>query len=127
MTKPSSANILVIDNDEDVLRGITRRLESAGYNCQTANSGAQGLSTFSHGGIDLIITDLNMPALNGVEMIKKIRQFNDVPIIVITGFRAEYNAQINNLHGVIVMQKPFDSQHLIDLVIAQLASSRRCA
>ncbi len=124
MNAQDRPNILIIDNDEDVVRGITRRLESAGYVCQTATTGAQGLSEFSLGEIDLIITDLNMPTLDGIGLVEKIRQFSDVPVIIITGFRQEYAAKLNRLGDVTILRKPFDSQQLIDLVTAELAMGR---
>ena len=127
MSTPPQANILVIDNDEDVVRGITKRLESVGYHCQTAHTGAQGLSEFSLADIDLVITDLNMPSLDGIGLVEKIRQFSDVPVIIVTGFKQEYAAKLNRLSDVTIVRKPFDSQQLIDLVTAEIAMRPRKA
>ena len=124
MSADPQPNILVIDNDEDVVRGITKRLESLGFRCQNAHTGAQGLTEFSYGDIDLIITDLNMPALDGVTLVEKIRESSDVSIIIITGFRKEYAAQLRGLEDVTILRKPFDSQQLIDLVTTELAMGR---
>ena len=125
MSTEPQPNILIIDNDEDVVRGIARRLESQGYRCQTASTGAQGLTEFSFGDIDLIITDLNMPTLDGIGLVEKIRQSSDVPIIIITGFRKEYAARLNNLPDITLLRKPFDSQQLVDLVTTELTLGRR--
>ena len=110
MNNEPQANILIIDNDEDVVRGIARRVESHGFRCQTAGTGAQGLTEFSFGDVDLVITDLNMPALDGVGLVEKIRQSSDIPVIIITGFRKEYDARLKNLPDVTVLRKPFESQ-----------------
>lgn len=120
MSTDRKPNILIIDNDEDVVRGIARRLESQDFRCQTASTGAQGLTEFSFGDVDLIITDLNMPTLDGIGLVEKIRQSSDVPIIIITGFRKEYAARLNNLPDITILRKPFDSQQLIDLVTTEI-------
>lgn len=124
---PPVPNILIVDNDEDVVRGLSRRLESLGYRCQTARTGAQGLAEFSLGDIDLVITDLNMPVLDGVALVGKIRQSSDVPIIIITGFREEFTQHLKSLQDIVILRKPFDSQQLVDLVTTELALSRRRA
>lgn len=116
MDDKGSPTILVIDNDEDLVRAVRTRLESAGYRCLTANTGAQGLSCFSKGGIDLIITDLNMPVLDGVGLAKKIRQCSDVPIIIITGFPNEYMDRVRHFRGVTVLGKPFNASILVNLI-----------
>ena len=115
------ANILVIDNDEGMQRALRTRLESLGYACLTASNGTQGLSTFDPKSVDLVITDLNMPAMNGLGVIEQVRRRSDVPVIVITGFPGEYAGAMMKHRDVTVLAKPFDSHTLIDLVTAELA------
>jgi len=113
-------HILIIDNDNDLVRGLARRLTANGYHCQTAASGGQGLSKFFFSDVDLIITDLNMPYLDGIALIDKIRQHSDVPIVIMTGFRKDYTHHLNNLKDITIIQKPFESQQLADLVAMEL-------
>jgi len=127
MRENSSSTILIIDNDESVVKAISTRLEHLGYNCMTATTGAQGLSEFSLGGIDLVITDLNMPVLDGIEFANKIRQTSDVPVIFVTGFQKDYTQELGGLQDITILRKPFNAESLIELVTTELAlsSSRR--
>ena len=125
MSERKKSNILIIDNDEGVVRAIATRFNSLGYTCALARTGAQGLAAFGAGPIDLVITDLNMPVLDGVGFIETIRGFSDVPIIVVTGFQKEYHDQVNQLHNVSVLVKPFRTESLVDLVQDQLSLSPR--
>lgn len=127
MSKPSKPNILIIDNDEGVVKAIATRLNSLGYLCVVARTGAQGLASFGSGPIDLVITDLNMPMLDGVTFIEKIRGFSQVPIIVVTGYRKDYHDQLNQLHNVTILEKPFSTESLVDLVEVELSPSTRRA
>lgn len=120
MATDPNPSILIIDNDEDVVRGVSMRLESLGHRCRTACTGAQGLAEFTSGGADLVITDLNMPTLDGISMVEKIRATSEVPVIIMTGFRAEFAKKLAGLANVTVIRKPFDSQELVDLVTAEL-------
>lgn len=122
MTQPAST-ILIIDNDEGLLAAIATRLGSMGYHCITAVSGAQGLACFKSQPVDLIISDLNMPAGDGVTLAQSIRETSEVPIIIITGFRDEYRRSLRSISNITLMEKPFDSDQLLDLVEAELVMS----
>ena len=115
-----SPTILIIDNDEGVLSAISTRLEAIGYRCETASSGGQGLSMFDEGGVDLVITDLNMPAGDGVALASAIRARNSTPIIVVTGFHSEYSRELRSVEGLSILQKPFRTDELVELVEAEL-------
>lgn len=125
MNAPPLANILVIDNDEGLQRALATRLRAIGYRCLTACNGAQGLSELSLGDVDLVITDLNMPAMDGLEVIRRVRQQYRVPVIVVTGFPGDYHASLIHYPDVAVLTKPFSTHQLIDLVIAELAMHPR--
>lgn len=117
------ARILIIDNDDGVVAALSARLEVLGYTTITATTGAQGLSEFNEQAVDLVITDVNMPGGDGVQLAESIRQRSDVPIIFITGFHRDFRDGLSRIRNVTVMQKPFDSADLIDLVEAELVMS----
>jgi len=121
MKKKALPRILVIDNDEGLTQAVSTRLNNNGYECITASNGEEGLSTYTLGEIDMVITDLNMPSLNGVELIDRIRSSSAVPIIVMTGFFDEYKRKLRKVPNVSVLQKPFESQVLLDLVQTEMA------
>ncbi len=117
--------ILIIDNDEGMTTALAARLEHAGYCCDTASCGAQGLARFKAGDVDLVITDLNMPAGDGVALCHTLRRTSDVPIIIITGFQAEYRRELRGIRHTTVVRKPFDSAQLLELIEADLIMSGR--
>ena len=110
------ATILIIDNDEGMVAAICARLESMGYRCVTAGTGAQGIAAFREQSIDLVITDLNMPAGDGITLAQTLRESSDVPIIIITGFHKEYRRELRSISNIKLVQKPFDSNQFVDLV-----------
>ena len=113
--------ILIIDNDEGVVGALRARLESMGYACVTAGTGGQGLAAFDERSIDLVITDLNMPAGDGVTFAQEVRRTSDVPIIVVTGFREDYRSSMHGIENLTVLDKPFETGALLELVEAELA------
>ena len=117
--------ILVIDNDLHVAAAISKRLQGLGYSCMTAGTGEEGLERLSAGSVDLVITDLNMPGVNGLEMVERIRRHGGTPVIIITGYADDYRAALENLGDIAVLTKPFDMQALIDLIEVELALNRK--
>src|SRR5262245_32764425 len=80
------ATVLVIE-DSDNFRGLLRRaLARSGYTVEEAPNGVVAMKLFAEKGIDLVITDLNMPDQDGIETIQRIRERNEeIPIIAISG------------------------------------------
>ncbi len=120
MSDTRKKNVLIVDDDEDIVRMISVLLENEGHCCTIGHTGAQGAVEFSVGDTDLVITDLNMPAGDGIALIERIRRTSDVPIIVVTAFDKEYANRVRAYRGVTVLRKPFDSEALIELVDADL-------
>lgn len=116
-----SPRIMIIDNDEGLVQALAVRLRSNGYTCVTATTGAQGLSAFLLNPTDLIISDLNMPAGDGIAMASSIRNHSDVPIIFVTGFQDDFRRRLRNISNVTVFRKPFDMNDLLEVVEAELA------
>lgn len=120
MNSKNQQTVLIIDNDDGIVKAISTRLELLGYHCLTAANGAQGISLFSQQPIDLIITDLNMPGIDGIELVNQFKTLSNVPIIVVTGFEKEYLDQLNQFEDLSILQKPFEAQSLIDIVTMEL-------
>lgn len=76
--------ILVVDDEAQITRVLRRGLESAGFQVRTADDGRSGLESFRSWMPDLVITDLSMPGLNGLELCSRIRQMSEVPILVLS-------------------------------------------
>ena len=76
--------ILVVDDEKLLVKGIKFNLENEGYQVETAYDGAAAVELARTGAFDLIVLDLMMPVLSGGEACMKIREFSDVPVIMLT-------------------------------------------
>ncbi len=77
-------NILVVDDEKLLVKGIKFNLENDGYQVECAYDGAAAVELARTGSFDLIILDLMMPEIDGLEACVRIREFSDVPIIMLT-------------------------------------------
>ena len=85
MTMSITGNIILIVEDEpDLLDLFTMWLEYAGYNVVKAINGQAGLQQFIELEPDMVVTDLVMPAMNGLELCKQLRKISQVPILVVS-------------------------------------------
>ncbi len=94
-------NILVADDDRTVANLIREIIERRGSNALVAYDGEQALKIFNNFKVDLIITDLKMPHVDGMNLIKTVRELNpEIPIIVITGYGSDQNYSLSQTYGV---------------------------
>jgi two-component system, OmpR family, KDP operon response regulator KdpE len=78
------AHVLVIDDDQSLLRALRLGLESEGHEVSTASDAEHGLSQAALLGPDLVVLDLGLPDLDGLEVTQRLRQWSDVPIIILS-------------------------------------------
>lgn len=118
------ATILIID-DEEMIRTLLRSaLEAAGYEVTEATNGRQGLELYRHRPTDLVITDILMPELSGLEMLLALtREFIHAKVIAISGVGEEQNVlDVAKLLGARrTFQKPLSMPQLLDAVRYELA------
>ena len=82
----TSATLLIIDDDDVVRASLAAYLEDSGFKVLQANNGLQGLEVFQQEGPDLMICDLRMPQVDGLELIRRINALGvEVPVIVVSG------------------------------------------
>ena len=82
----TSATLLIIDDDEVVRASLAAYLEDSGFSILQASNGLQGLQVFEQEQPDLIICDLRMPQMGGLELIRQVTQQSAMtPVIVISG------------------------------------------
>jgi len=117
------AAILVID-DEEIIRVLLRSaLEAAGYEVTEAANGREGLDLYRKRPTDLVITDILMPELNGLDMLMELtREFLDAKVIAISGAGGERNVlDVAKLLGARqTFQKPFSMPQLLSAVRYEL-------
>ena len=107
----SSKRILLVDDDQMIERFGKKILEDLGYKVETASNALRALSLMEEKeAFDLIITDLTMPKMSGIELTKKIRETSKVPVLLATGNLEESGAGMSELASLgirAVLQKPF--------------------
>lgn len=115
-------NVLVIDDDEAMLAMLASMLKSLRLSPITAVDGADGLEKVKTRKVDLIITDLMMPNMDGFEFIKKIRQLNaNIPIAVISGHGDVNNVVSALSHGAYnFITKPFTVKEIENVIMRGL-------
>lgn len=115
-----SANILTVDDSASIRMTTKIALSNAGYQVTEAVDGADGLSRAKSGSFDLIVTDLNMPNMNGLEMIEALRQspaHTGIPIIFLTTESdAEMKSRAKSAGATGWVTKPFDPENLVKIV-----------
>jgi two-component system response regulator HydG len=119
------SRILVIDDDPGVRESMERMLQSAGYTVQTAATGEDGLALARGNTFDVILSDMRMPGISGIDVLRKLReQHVDSAFIVMTGFGTVDTAvESMKLGAVDFVQKPFFRDEL--LMRVRSASDRR--
>ncbi len=84
MNSPNPARILVVDDDPDILRILTDNLEFDSYRVFPCASGKQALETFQTTAVDLVVLDLTLPDIDGIQVCRRIREKSKAPIIILT-------------------------------------------
>ena len=79
--------ILIVDDEELLCRLLAQRLKGEGYSCVTANNGREALSHFYKDTFSLIISDIKMPEMDGIELLKRVRDLNPkMMVIMVTAY-----------------------------------------
>jgi len=119
--------ILVIDDDHLVVKTIAKLLEIEGYSVLTSESGKDALSIIENEEIDLVISDIRMPGINGVETISlmndrlKKNNKNTPPFIFITGYAEEKtNESAQELGPSNFLYKPFNKDEFLQAILAYI-------
>lgn len=106
--------ILIVDDDEDIRRVLEETLKDWGYETVIAENGEKGLEAFRLGSFSLIITDVRMPGMDGLQMLKQIKKNHSrIPIIVITGYPSVDSAVESLVEGAdYYLVKPINFEDL---------------
>ncbi|MHB1503601.1 MAG: response regulator transcription factor [Acidimicrobiales bacterium] len=86
---PSSGHVLVIDDERAILRALTIALRARGYEVDAASSGEEGLSLAALRSPEVVVLDLGLPDVDGMDVCRRLRQWSDVPIVVLSAHGAE--------------------------------------
>ncbi len=124
----SSLKILLIDDDELVVSSIAGQLELHGHEIEIACNGRQGIRRFAEDQFDVIVTDILMPEMDGLELLRELRTQNpSIPIIAMTGggsrsyqaaggHTVDYAQMAERLGATDSIRKPFSARDLLALI-----------
>ena len=107
--------ILIVDDDPIVLQVMENFVASAGYYFASAGDGLEALAKMRKESFAIVITDINMPNMDGMELLKEVcRKYTKTGVIVITGLSDEYNyIDVINAGAIDYMTKPFNGNELL--------------
>ena len=113
--------IALVDDDRNILTSVSIALEAEGYRIQTYTDGASALDGLKHAPPDLAIFDIKMPRMDGMELLRRLRQKSDMPVIFLTS----KDEEIDELFGLKMgaddfIRKPFSQRLLVERVKAVL-------
>lgn len=113
--------ILVVDDEISILKFMNNYLTKAGYEVYIASNGLEGIDLAKSHNVDLIITDVKMPIMNGFRLIQELKSdpaYRSIPIIVITGYTIEEEDRKNaEKYGVAdYFTKPFEAADILKVV-----------
>jgi CheY-like chemotaxis protein len=121
LEKLLTKNILIIDDDGIITKTLCDLLNRSGFYTSASQNGFEGAEKTEEANFDLVICDIKMPEIDGIETIKRIREVSrvknrpDIPVIFITGYpesEAAYEAQKLGE----VLPKPFDNKEFLNRV-----------
>ncbi|MGM0539612.1 MAG: sigma-54-dependent transcriptional regulator [Thermodesulfobacteriota bacterium] len=118
--------ILVVDDDQSILNVLEARLESAGFSVLLAKDGTSALQVLKQHEIDLVITDVKMPKMDGKQLLQEIQtRWTGLPVIVLTAYASIPDAVKAVKYGAAnYLEKPFQGEDLIELIDENLQEGR---
>jgi CheY-like chemotaxis protein len=119
-TRAQGLKFLVVDDNQDIRDVFCRLVERAGHVASTAVDGLEAVEVLERESFDVMLLDLTMPRMNGIDVVRWIRARPDVApsmrIVVISAWTGEQQGTLQELGVDAVMQKPLRLQQLTDLI-----------
>ena len=117
-TNPARRKILIIDDEQDLREAMTEVIETAGYRAISASNGADGVRLNELENPDIIVLDLRMPGMDGIETLRRIRkQDSEVSVVILTANGG--TDTIREAVGLTVseyLSKPFENPEFVELI-----------
>jgi CheY-like chemotaxis protein len=103
-------NVLVVDDNDCIREVLTALLSHKGHRCESAANGREAMEKVAQGHFDVVITDVNMPEMDGITLTRELAlRFSDLPVMIMTGQLDEHCRKSALLAGAReVLRKPFE-------------------
>ena len=113
--------IALVDDDRNILTSVSMALEAEGFSVSTYPDGAEALRGLNASAVDLIVLDIKMPRMDGMEMLSRLRRSSDVPVILLTSKDDEIDEVLGLKMGADdYIRKPFSQRLLVERIRAVL-------
>lgn len=121
------ARILVVDDEEDIVRLIQSFLSSGGFEVETALSPLQAIARVKAGAADCVLTDMQLPELSGIELLKRVKEHSGlIPVILMSGRATEMSkSRARELGAYDFLEKPVGKDTLVQCVKNALAEAQK--
>ncbi len=115
------ARIALVDDDRNILTSVSMTLEAEGYDVSTYNDGLQALTAFNEELPELAVLDIKMPRMDGMDLLSRLRQKSDIPVIFLTSKDDEIDEVLGLRMGADdYVRKPFSQRLLVERIRAIL-------
>ncbi len=123
--------VLIVEDDAVFRRVMTFTIARAGLNVENATNGMEGYERFMCGGIDFVVTDLQMPRASGIEMLERMKSQTSIPMVptilcTAKGLELDRDELIRHFGLVDVLRKPFSPRRLAELINEAFAAGSSC-
>jgi len=120
MNELMSKSILIVDDSQAIVDLVSEALNSEGYDVSSASNGKEALNQLKEGCVDLIISDIYMPVMDGIEFIQEVRKLNHcqyTPVLILTT-EDDYDMKMKGKHAGATgwLVKPIVSEQLLNTV-----------
>jgi DNA-binding response OmpR family regulator len=110
--------VLLVDDEEELVKALAERLEIRGIMADVALNGEQGLQRVTYNTPDVMVLDLKMPGIDGIEVLRRVRKSHpQIRVIILTGHGSERDRDVAERIGAFdYLQKPVDIQVLVEVL-----------
>ncbi len=111
-------SILIVDDDHGMLDTLSDILEEKGFRVSRASDGYMAIEMVKKNGVDMVLMDIKMPGINGVETFKELKQIkSDIKVIMMTAYAVEdLLEEARRLNAYVCINKPLDVDNLLTLI-----------
>ena len=117
--KDGKKRVLLVDDEDRIVNFLALKLKVSGYQVVCASDGEKGLELARSTNPDIILLDVIMPGIDGLEVLRRLRKFSDVPVIILSA-KERISEEVFALGANAFMSKPFNPDDLISKVRALL-------
>ena len=117
--KDGKKRVLLVDDEDRIVNFLALKLKVSGYQVVCASDGEKGLELARSTNPDIILLDVIMPGIDGLEVLRRLRKFSDVPVIILSA-KERISEEVLALGANAFMSKPFNPDDLISKVRALL-------